>query len=242
MKRFFKSFLVLALILTTVGISPADTYARHQYLRVRTITAVSSSFTSIATNSTVVGGSGGTTGNVNTLTANLIIVVLTYYTSAGANLTDNQSNTYTQLTAYSDNNMAVTIFYKISPTVSSTHTFSTTSHFAGMNVIALKSTGTPTYNSQQTGASQNSSGAITPGSITPSANNCVVIGGFGSFNGSTSGGPAYPTSFTGIGKYTTATAEAGNAWYEIQTTATARNPSVTDTGSSEAITMAVFKP
>lgn len=204
--------------------------------------AVSNTFTTTGTQSTVFGSGGGTTASVNTTGVNLIVVVLTYYTSLGANLTDNKGNTYTGLTAYSDNNMAVKVYYCISPTVGSGHTFSTTSSFCGVNVWYGASTGTPAYNSQLSGNSQNTSGAITPGSITPSLNNCLLIGGFGSFNGSTSGGPAYPTSFTGIGRYTTSTAEAGNAWYEIQTSATARNPSVTDTGSSEAITLAVFKP
>lgn len=237
MKKFLKSLLIATLILTTVGMAPADTYARR-YVFIRPSTAVSYTYSLVQSSGDVFGSSGGTTGNKDTRTANLIVVCLWYHAGTAANISDNQGNTYTGLTAKIDNNQGSKCYYKINPTTSATHTFTTTSHFVGVGVQSWKSTGTPVFD-QESGFAQNASGNIQPGSLTPSVNNSIAITSMGAFNGAA---PTTPSGYTSTANNTTSTAEAGGMAYVIQTTATATNPTWNGTGSSETAVLAIFKP
>lgn len=190
----------------------------------------------------VFGASGGTTSAIDTTGAELLVAGIWCLTSAGENLSDSKGNTWTKLTSQINFGMDVVLYYCINPTVGSGHTFSTTSHFVGVGVAAFSSTGSgPTYDTQN-GANQNASGNLQPGSITPAVNGSVVVTAFGSFNGSTSGGPAIPTNYIGVARNTTSTAEAGGLGFWIQTTATATNPTWNDNGSSECAVIASWKP
>lgn len=202
------------------------------------VAAASNTYSLIQSSGDVFGASGGTTGNKNTSTANLIVVGIWCLTSAGENLSDNQSNIYTKLTSQIDFGMDVVFYYKISPTTSSTHTFTTTSHFVGVGVQSWLSTGTPVFD-QESGNHANASGNLQPGSLTPSVNNCICITAFGTFNGAA---PTTPSGYTSTANNATSTAEGGGMAYLIQTTATATNPTWNGTGSSQCAVLAIFKP
>ncbi len=202
----------------------------------------------VITQSTVYGGAGGTGAAIDTRGSNLIMVALTYHTTAGANLSDNQSNVWTQLTAHISAATAgagAVIFYCSNPTVSATHTFSTTSHFCGVNVLAVSGARTTSPFDQESGTDTTTLGTnpthIEPGSITPSVSSCVFLTCVTNFNGST---PVIPTGYTSIGTYPTATAEGGGAAYIILTNSTAQNGSWTNMCNTcaQAVAQANFMP
>lgn len=181
----------------------------------------------VTSQSSVFGASGGTTGNNTTTGATLIVVCLSYQQSAGANLSDSKGNTWTRLTLYegSGSQAGVVFYYCSSPTVGTSHTFTTTSHFCGLNMFAFSGTRTATTPKDQENGQfvASLSSSVTPGSITPTADGCVLLTTVMNYNGTA---PTLPTSYTGF-TYTTSTAFAGGAGYLIQTTATAANPSWT---------------
>ena len=216
----------------------------NQRWSVKTAAASANSYTFKSSTSAVFGLGGGTTSSIATTGAKLIVVGIWWNRAGGAsaaNLTDSKGNTWTKLTEQDNINIGTVLYYCISPAVGPGHTFSTTSNFVGIGVLAVTDTGTPFFD-QESGANQNASGNLQPGSITPSVNNCLVVTAFGSFNGITSGGPAIPTGYTQVARNTTSTAEAGGMGYKIQTTASAENPTWNDSGSSETAVLATFKP
>ncbi len=193
----------------------------------------------VVSSSTQFGAAGGTTGGINTTGATLIVVGLTYFTSAGANLSDSLGNVYTLLTPQTNSNMGSVFYICNNPITSATHFFTTTSHFCGVNVSAW--TGNETASSvfdQQSGA--NSTGSpLATGSLTPTVNNSLCMTVFGTFNGAA---PTTPSGYTSIGNYATGTAEGGGCAYLIQTSATATNPSWSGTGSSQTANLVVLFP
>lgn len=181
----------------------------------------------IITQSTVFGVTGGTTAGITTTGADLGIVALTYYKAAGANISDSKGNTWTQLTKYeaSVNNAAVVIYYCSNPTVGTSHTFTTTSHFCGVNIAFFSGSRTATSPfDQETGREDSSGGSsVAVGSITPSVSSCVFVTLV--MQNAAVGAPTIPSGYTSIGTYATGTAFAGGAAYKITTTAGAENPS-----------------
>lgn len=203
-------------------------------------------------NTYVVSATGGTTTGADTSGADLIVVALEYYKASGSNLTDSvgggAGNTWTALTDYQNPaaNSAVRIYYCSNPTVGASHTFSTTSDFSGLCVLAVSGARTATSPfDQEIGDTGGFAGATQgPGSITPSVNGCLVVTGFYQ---NTAGAPAptVPAGYTAIGTpWPTATAFTGGAAYQIQTTATATNPPWTpgSVGNNYAVNAASFMP
>jgi len=166
---------------------------------------------------------------ISTTGASLIVVGLTYRASEGAHFKDTLGNTWTQCNAYAGTGFTsgVTFFYCVNPTTSANHYFgnwdgSGTSYYGGFSVFALSGTATSSPLDLQNGQYIASlSSTATPGSITPSENNCIVFTGCMNFNGTA---PTIPTGYTGF-NWTTGTAYAGGCGYKIQTTAGAENPS-----------------
>lgn len=176
--------------------------------------------------STVFGGTGGTTSSINTTGANLIMVALTYHDSTPANISDSKGNTWNILTKEETTTpgAGAVIYYATNPTVGSGHTFTTTSHFCGVNILAVSGARTATTPfDQQNGAQQfvGSGTTFQPGAITTSVAGCVVITCVTNFNGTA---PTIPSGYTSIGTYTTATAEAGGAAYLILSGTSTENP------------------
>ncbi len=186
------------------------------------------------THTTVFGAAGGTTGSIDTTGVDCIFIVLTYHDSTAKNISDNKGNTYTAQTPQETSPPgagAVIYFANASTgafTVGTGHTFTTTSHFCGVNVLPVSGSRTATTPfDQQNGTKFNAGSGTTiqPGSITTSVAGCIVVTGVCNFNGTA---PVIPTGYTVIGNtYTTATAEAGGAAYLILTGTSTENPTWT---------------
>lgn len=180
----------------------------------------------VVTQASQFGASGGTTSGINTTGADLIVVALEYQKSAGANISDSKGNTWTQLTKYEEtsSNSAVVFYYCSNPTVGSGHTFTTTSHFCGVGIVAVSGSRTATTpKDQETGSTGGtSSNPQGPGSITPSVDGCLVVASF--YQATTGSAPSLPSGYTSVGTWATGTAFLGGVAYQIQSTATATNP------------------
>lgn len=173
-------------------------------------------------------GTTVTTSAINTTGANLIVVAIcTVNNLTGATVTDSKSNTWSSsLTAVSGGNL-IQIFYLYSPTVGSGHTFTfTTSGGPTTPSIAVAAfSGTLSPFDQQMGATQ--TGAISTfqaGSITPTANNELIIAQASNYSTST---VSINDGFT-ITDSVSPLYNTGNTLaYLVQTTAAAINPTWT---------------
>lgn len=186
-----------------------------------------------------------TTGTGDTTGANLVM----FFAAGDTNYTpvDSKGNTLTGLTRYSNGGATgVRIWYAAgSPTVGSSHSGShngpgTTDYpsLGGMAFSGAHATPLDVENgSGGTGASPQSTG-----SITPSVDGCLVVTAIGTYGDATyTCSPLSVTSFAGVGAFSDGLAFG----YEIQTTATARNPSWTwgtGFGNEGGRTVASFKP
>lgn len=192
------------------------------------------------------GGSGGTSTGINTTGADLIVVALEYRKASGSNLSDSKGNVWTALTDYQEasSNSAVRMYYCSNPTVGSGHTFTTTSTFSGIGVVAVSGSRTATspFDQQNGSTGGTSSNPQGPGSITPSVNGCLVVTGF--YQATTGSAPSLPSGYNLVGTWPTATAFLGGVAYVIQTTATATNPGwgPGNVGATYATNVASFMP
>lgn len=186
-----------------------------------------------------------TTTSINTTGANLIVVAVAYSNNGTTiTLTDNKSNTWTPLTARQSTTASVRLYYCLSPTVGSGHTFSVASSggsgFPGIAVAAYSGAKTSGAFDQETGANSNGASSLATGSITPAQDNELFITGFG-YN--VASAATIDSGFTAI----EALGVTANAWgialgELIETTATAKNPTWTQ-GASVACAagLATFK-
>jgi hypothetical protein len=149
-------------------------------------------------------------------------------------ISDSKSNSWTGLTALNAGGEA-RIFYVESPTVGTGHTVSCAQSYAYVAMSAW-SGGTTTSFDQENGATSASATSLASGSITPSEDNELLISCIG-LGGTATG----LTADTGIGFTALVTRNAvsgvnygGGVSYQIQTTATARNPSWSWTLSTDA--------
>lgn len=191
--------------------------------------------------------SGGfATSAVDTTGANFIVVSVSSAVIGGSTvptLSDNKSNTWTSLTGYTVGASRHTIFYVLSPTVGTGHTFTTSGTNIYPAIIVRAFSGVSSYDSQQSGATGTSSPLAT-GSVTPSANGALILTGICGDPGATH---SYPSGFTGGINIPQDSLSGfniqGSSAYLIQTTAAAINPSWSWTGShtSAATSVAVFK-
>lgn len=191
-----------------------------------------------------------TTPAGNSTGATLIVVGLTDYVAGGGTpgvLSDSQSNTWTKIitstndvgTVYTSN-----LYYCVNPSTSASHTFTYTGSIRIGSLVAAFFSGNDTSAPLDTSTQNksNSAASIQPGSITPAANNELVIT---HSNGWTNGQTAsIDSSFSIIDQLTGVQGQSGSSAlaYIVQTTASAVNPTWTwtsDTGI--AATMATFK-
>lgn len=195
-------------------------------------------------------GSGGTTSSVDTSGADFLVVVVNYHSSfTGATpLSDSKGNSWTLMRTEVASPDTVRVYWCTpGSNVGTGHTFSTTTGFS--NIFAYAFSGSRTASSpadQQNGGNANAA-SVASGSITPSANDCLVIAAYGGFNPGaaptiTTGGSGFttPTGFS----IATGTSEAGASAYKIQTTASAENTTWTSTSSvwSAAIIVSFLPP
>jgi hypothetical protein len=198
-------------------------------------------------------GANTVTTSAISMTGAKLIVLTTSEFASGATLctpTDSSSNTYTGIVAQLFDSGAnnTKLWYVLNPTVTSSMTFTCTgtNNFPAIAVEGFSDTGSgPTFDTA-VGANSGTTAVASqqPGSITPAGNNEVLISGFMN--------PVETVPFTIDSGFTISDQEnfssgtdEGIAFaYQIQTTATARNPSWSWTGSPavSGATQAAFKP
>lgn len=200
-------------------------------------------FSAIISTSEVFGVAGGTTTGINTTGANLIIIALTYQQLAGINISDSKGNIWLQLTTYEGvgAQSGVVFYYCYNPIVGSGHTFSTTSHFSGINVLAVSGAAISPFERQNGTFNISSTTSQQPGPITPSSTDELVVTAITNYNGLSA--PLIPSGYTSVGTYATLVAEAGGMAYIIQTVPATENPTWTGlaTSTNTACNIAVFR-
>lgn len=194
------------------------------------------------------GNSGGTTSPAVDMTgANLIVIVVTDACGPGFALSDSSSNTYTRVvngTTQCGAGADVSIYEKATPTVTSSMTFTTTATTTTM-AIAILGFSNANASPFDVGSTNAVGGAsCTPGSVTPSqANSLVVSGGSGVHpqSGSITGAAGF--TVTDSAAEVTSGSTSILAQYQVQTTATAENPTVGFSSAPATVcSIAVFKP
>jgi hypothetical protein len=181
------------------------------------------------------GINGATTSSVDTTGCNLIVIFVGSFLGATApTLSDSKGNTWTLAgTATGAAQTRVQAYYCLSPTVGSGHTFTVSQAGSYSTVSAFGFSGVNAYNAF-TGSATDSGTTRQPGSQTPPEDNCLLVcGGYFNATGDTA---SIDSSFTEDGELAPTANNTGMiACYQIQTTATARNPTVTKTGSANNI-------
>lgn len=188
-------------------------------------------------------GTGVVTGNVNSTGATFLVASVSWFagTSPTAPIADNKSNTWNHLTTRSIGNWRTRISWCIPTSVGVGHSFSASGFNTGPTVIV--SGWTQNHASpadQENGAGNASASNLATGSITPTANNSLIIAGLG-YNQNVSA--TIGSGFTLIGSFTNASGWTHGAMaYLIQSSATAINPTWTATGPNNMVAaIASFK-
>lgn len=188
-----------------------------------------------------------TTDAIDTSGANLLVHVVPWYNQAvEPTISDSKSNTWTQLTYAHETTCAVRIYYCLSPSVGSGHTFSALHTSGGdeypdLHVMAFS--GVDSYESQDRKDNIGGGAVKCTTGLTPINDGSLLIAGMCVYL-SNSSAPTIDSSFTIMnshvnnGHYFT----TGSA-YQIQTTATARNPTWTPSAAQTdgCAVMACFK-
>lgn len=136
---------------------------------------------------TAAGSAGGntvTTSGITTSGANLLIVMVSEGASENpvtAGLSDSNSNTWTALTSQNTSSTSGALFYCLNPTVGAGHTFTFThsSFFPGIAVLAFSGVNTAGTDGQSGATGDGLHASLQPGSITPSAANDLFVTGLG---------------------------------------------------------------
>lgn len=172
---------------------------------------------------------GGTTTAANMAGANFCAASVSWYNAGTPVLSDSSSNTWTFVhnesffgTANSDT------YYAKNATTTSSMTFTLSTNPGAITVICFSGVDTTAPFDTSNAGNTTGSATIQPGSVTPAAANSVVV----TFSYFESGTVSINAPFT----LTTQSVGFGSAGaYEIQTTATARNPTWTDSVSQTRI-------
>lgn len=182
-----------------------------------------------------------TSDPIDTRGANLLVVGVGLF-EAGA-FSDSVGNVWTPLTPRTTSGCITEGYYCQNPTLNAAHTFTYTGtgKYAAMNVLALSGMALSGALDQQTGnAAATTVGGFQGGSLTPAAPNAVYV----SITGFQSGGTqSVDAPFT----ISDQSPDSGNGLgcafaYELQTAATARNPTWTYNNPLGAgVINAVFK-
>jgi hypothetical protein len=177
---------------------------------------------------------------MDTRGANLIICCVGSYASTSFTLTDSLGNTWTALTTYGGSAATCKLFYCLSPLTGSAQTFKVTGVFAPtISIAAFSRSSSSTFDVSN--GSSGSGTSINPGSITPSQDNEIIITGVVADNTSNS---SIDSGFTIAAQ---ASGQVGISVgsmisYKFQTSASASNPTATNSGAiTMAVSIAAFK-
>lgn len=161
---------------------------------------------------------------------------------ATTDITDSAGNSYAARTAYADGVFGAfqKIFYSENATSLSNQTFTVTkASFVGTFAVAGYSgvATSSSYDGNENGNTASTS-PCTTGSVTPSVDGCLLLFGCAvAWTGNLSVNVGTLRQSAAL-----SSSYAGSLADQIQTTATARNPSFSYSGSSTAASIAVFKP
>ncbi len=190
------------------------------------------------------GTNGGTSGSIDTSGADLLVVVENYYSVGGPGVvTDSKGNgaNWTKLTQQDGLEIGCVIWYVKNPSVGSGHTFTVTgtSSFSAIEFASFAGCDVSSPFDQQNGIATDAAlTTIQIGSVTPSTNGQLLIMGVSLSQSTPSCSIDIGTMLdetSGLSTYTGAMA------YQIQTTATARNPTWTHVSSRASAVIATFK-
>lgn len=190
---------------------------------------------------------GFTTGSFDTTGADLIVINLGQGNSVtNGVITDSKGNTWTPLNQPATGGKSTRLVYAWNATVGSGHTFtvSGTDNFPALSISwwSGSQTASDPFDQQTAGGTVPFSNTVQPGSVTPGTDNQVVITGLS--GDANTAAPTINLGFTVIGTVLDNNAGHQNSAlaYEIQTTATARNPTWTAPATgSWAAAIATFK-
>ncbi len=187
------------------------------------------------------GPAGGANGNVTTgvdsTGANFITEHCTYFNPAGApTIGDSKGNSYTSLTISASGNICHVIRYCESPVVGvgHTHTISRTGSFGVIGAMAFSGIDSGAFDKQST-ANSASATSLATGSVTPAADNQLLVSS-GTCNAT--GTYSVDSSFTLTGQLNFSSGvNYGLAMgYKIQTTLGAENPTWSTDGAATVMT------
>jgi hypothetical protein len=192
-----------------------------------------------------VGANGNTSSAIDTTSADLLVLCDYKYDTPAITVLDSKGNDWTPLTDY----VAATtyhgrIYYAKNATVGSGHTFtvSGTGNYPGFVVLAFSGSDLTAPFDQENGAVSSSATSLATGSVTPSADNALLVALLGFDPDATSFG--IDSSFT-LGPLR---ARVGGSVigcqsaYKIQTSAGAESPTFSWSGSvAAAAVIATFK-
>src|SRR5574343_2043522 len=133
----------------------------------------------IASTKTSGSATGGTTGSIDTSGANLIVLAVGSMSGGSPSISDSKGNSYTPLaSADTDDLGRVRLYYCVSPTVGSGHTFtvSGTGIYASLAAAAFSGVNTAdAFEAESTNFSNTAGTSGTPGSITPAADGALIV-------------------------------------------------------------------
>jgi len=188
------------------------------------------------------GASGGTTAAIDTTGATLLVVSVSYYgVGTAPTVTDSKGNTWTALTMHGGTIPRHQLFYALTPTVGTGHTFTASGSGFYPAIIAQAYAGVGTFQTD-TGAVTAGAASLASGSVTPSANGALVVAGMSGQSGTSV--TLAPAGFAVThSPFAAGTSMQGALAWLVQATAAAINPTWTFAGSQEAgATTAVFLP
>jgi hypothetical protein len=190
-----------------------------------------------------------TTDAIDTTGADVIFVALSWYSGGGADITaaftfsDNKSNTWDHKTATASGGatgIKTALFYTTSatPTVGGSHTvtaaWDSVSAFSSIYVLACSGAKAASpYDTESAGGGTSGATTVQPGSLTPAEDNEILITGVAHLAAGSSTIDA-PFTLSNELPYSAGNYIGGGLAYSIQTTATARNPTWTQSSSVEA--------
>jgi hypothetical protein len=183
-------------------------------------------------------GNNFTSTAIDTTGATAILVIVSNFSGdAAATLTDSVGNSYGAATNVVGGNARLQYWLKAGPTTSATHTFTLggASFGSSIAVIALSGTATASAFGTPTTASGSAVSTLQPGSITPDQDGEALITAYAASDTVTS--VSAPFSPVDGSQAATGNHLAIALAFELQTTATARNPTWTASGATD---MAVF--
>lgn len=184
----------------------------------------------------------GPTSAIDTTGADSIVIAIAIFGNFGGTFdipTDNKGNVYTRIPTIGGSSR---LFYCVGPTVGTGHTFTWNNNGAGNFPSIYISAWSGMLQTSPVDQTNGNLTSATPGSITPSQANCLVITGFRN-NGSSGTTPTVSTGFTvtdAIAFLASGDNEGGGMAYQIQTTTATANPTWSPASTPSSVIASFF--